>query len=318
MNPVKSYVNYIRQLLAYCDISASPNKFALFTLWFPFLTALIISVFFLREQGHILFAVGAAAFVAAEAGIFGFLILAKNRRAEAAEEAMPDFLLLASNNIRSGMTPDRALIASAKDEFGVLSREVMRVMRETVSGRPFEEMLMKVTERIDSRTIENTVRLVVEGMYSGGELPSLLERTSYDIRTMKTLRKDVQALIVTYQMFIASAVMFGAPILFAVATHIVEIMIALRAKITISGLAVAGGLIPLGSAAGVSADTLMLFAVSAIFVNSLFASVAIGLISKGRKVEGLGYFPLVFLVSLAFFFLVRLVLKSALGGVLPV
>lgn len=316
MNPLESYVRYIERLLAYCDVGVPAKKFAFFTIWFPLMCAFLAALLLISEPPATLVAVIAVAFIAIDAVVLGFLTLVKNRRAEDAEEIMPDFLLLVSNNIRSGMTPDRALAVSARDEFGVLGHEVMRVIRESVSGKPFEELLMKVTERIDSRQVANTMNLVVEGMYSGGDLPSLLEKTSYDIRNMKAVRKDIGAVIITYQMFIAAAVMFGAPLLFAVATNIVEVMTLMREQLGSSAVPGAGGAFAqFSGVGGVSTDALMLFAVSAIFVNAFFASIALGLIGKGRKVEGLAYFPLIFLVSIAFFFAIRLGLKALLGGI---
>jgi archaellum biogenesis protein FlaJ (TadC family) len=318
MNRLEAYVAYIGRLLTYCDIGVSAKKFAFFTLWFPLMLGFLAALFFIREPPVVMGVVLAATFAAVEVAVLGFLMIVKNRRAEDAEEMMPDFLLLVANNIRSGMTPDTALVVSARGEFGVLGREVMTVMREAVSGRPFEELLMKITERVDSKPITGTINLIVEGIYSGGDLPSLLEKTSYDIRNMKAVQKDISAVIVTYQMFIAAAVMFGAPLLLAVATNIVEVMGAMRAKLSAGGIpAGTGSFMQFGGEAEVGADTLVFFAGSAILVNAFFASMALGLISKGRKVEGLMYFPFVFMVSILFFFAVRMGLRALLGGIMP-
>lgn len=319
MNPLESYVLYIGRLLTYSDMQVSAKKFAFFTMWFPLMFGFIAALFFIRDTPVVMAAVILITSAIVEVAMLGFLMIVKNRRAEDAEEMMPDFLLLVSNNIRSGMTPDTALVVSARGEFGVLGREVMAVMRETVSGRPFEELLLKITERVDSKPISGTINLIVEGIYSGGDLPSLLEKTSYDIRNMKAVRKDIGAVIITYQMFIAAAVMFGAPLLLAVATNIVEVMMAMQEKLSAGGLpaATSGSFVQFGGGSEVSTDTLILFAGSAILVNTFFASIALGLISKGRTVDGLAYFPFIFLVSIVFFFAIRLGLRALLGGIIP-
>jgi len=318
MSLIRNYVERINRLLNYCDIATPAKKFAFFTMWFPVLAGFIAAVILIKESTLVVFAALVMTAAVLEVGIFGYLVLLKNNRAEEAEEVLPDFLLLVANNIRSGMTPDRALLLSAKEEFGVLGKEVRRALKETVSGKPFDELLPKIGERLDSRALTNTIRLITEGMYSGGDLPSLLERTSYDVRSMRTVRKDVDSVIVTYKMFIASAVVFGAPLLFAVAINIVEVMILMREKINIGGLPVAAGsFTQISGPIDVNADSLLLFAGSAILINTLFASLAIGLMGKGRMSDGLAYFPVLLLISMGFFLLIKIGLKTLLSGMMP-
>jgi len=318
MNPVKDYVERINRLLNYCDISTPAKKFAFFTMWFPTLAGFIAAVLLMKEATLLVFAALVGTSAVLEVAVFSYLVIVKNRRAEEAEEVLPDFLLLVANNIRSGMTPDRALLLSAKDEFGVLGKEVRRVLKETVSGKPFEELLPKIGERLDSRGISNSIRLIIEGIYSGGDLPSLLERTSYDFRSMKTVKKDVDSVIITYRMFIAAAVVFGAPLLFAVATNIVEVMMKMRETISQGGLPVAAGsFAQMAGPMDITVDALILFAVVSMVLDTFFASLAMGLMGKGKMIEGLAYFPVLLLISLAFFFMVRLGLKALLGGMIP-
>lgn len=318
MNFVKGYVERINRLLNYCDIATPAKKFAFFTLWFPTLIGFIVAVMVIKEATLLVFSALVGTALVLEIAVFSYLLILKNKRADEAEEVLPDFLLLVANNIRSGMTPDRALLLSAKDEFGVLGKEVRRVLRETVSGKPFEELLPKIGERLDSKGIMNSVRLIIEGIYSGGDLPSLLERTSYDFRSMKTVKKDVDSVIVTYRMFIASAVVFGAPLLFAVATNIVEVMMKMRETLNAGGLPVAAGsFAQMAGPMDVTVDSLLLFSGISILLDTFFASLAMGLMGKGKMIEGLSYFPLLAVVSLAFFFLIRMAIQSVLGGMIP-
>jgi pilus assembly protein TadC len=318
MSMIRDYVERINRLLNYCDIGTPAKKFAFFTMWFPSLVGFIAAVILINESTLVVFAALVTTALVLEVAIFGYLVLAKNNRAEEAEEVLPDFLLLVANNIRSGMTPDRALLISAKDEFGVLGKEVRRALKETVSGKPFEELLPRIGERLDSRALTNSIRLITEGMYSGGDLPSLLERTSYDVRSMRTVKKDVDSVIVTYRMFIASAVVFGAPLLFAVAVNIVEVMMLMREKVSMGGLPVAAGsFTQIAGPIDVNADSLLLFAGASILINTFFASLAMGLMSKGKMTEGLAYFPVLLLISLGFFFLIKIGLKALLSGMMP-
>jgi tight adherence protein B len=307
----------VGKLLQFADIPVTPRKFLWFNTWISVLGSAFMIIInlnnpFLAAVTYI------ALFALINLAIFGFLYLAKNRRAEVAEDALPDYLLLFANNIKSGYTPEEAMVVSAKSEFGVLSSEVSKVMRGSISGKPVEELLPKITDRIDSQVIRKTFKLVVEGMLSGGNLPKLLEQTSYDVRKFESVRKDVHSVISVYELFIAGAAGFAAPLLIGTSVFIVNIIISIRSKIHPSQLVGGKGFLFNPSEIGIDDTSLLVFSFVALFVITFFASLAIGLIGKGKRVEGLKYFPILFAVAALVLILVRGLLEIGLGRLFAV
>ena len=56
--------------------------------------------------------------------VYAYLVLRIEDRKNKIEAVLPDFLQLASANVRAGMPIDRALWFAARPEFGLLSQEV--------------------------------------------------------------------------------------------------------------------------------------------------------------------------------------------------
>ncbi|MFH2105784.1 MAG: type II secretion system F family protein [Candidatus Micrarchaeota archaeon] len=307
-------VENIGTLLKYCDIDINARKFLLFVIWFPLGISLVFPIMFNADLllGFVLFIVSSVFIVLT---IFAYLYMIKNKRAELVEANLPDYLLLVANNIRSGIPPEKALMISAKKEFGVLSKEVMGVMKLSFSGKSLEEILPEISARIDSEVLRNSINLIVEGMQSGGELPSLLERTSYDLRSFESVRKDIKSVITTYELFIAAAASFAAPLLLATSTYIVQIMTSLKSRIPED---IAAGSIPVfkQSEIAITSDDLLIFSFVSIFITAFFASLAIGLMSKGKIVEGVKSIPMLVALGLALFFIFRLLLQGMLGNLI--
>ncbi len=311
------YIKRVGKMLEYADIPVTPRKFLWFNLWFSILGSLIWIIPHVKNPINGIYAITTFFFLI-NIGLFSFLVIVKNKRAEAAQEYLPDYLLLFANNIRSGYTPEQAMIVSAKKEFGVLSVEVKRAMRGGISNKPIEELLPKIGESIDSNVIRNTFSLIAEGVQSGGELARLLEQTSYDVRKFDSVRKDIDSVISVYQLFIASAACVAAPLLISTSGFIVNIILSIRSKVTPSEMLSSKTFFLNSSVPMIDSTSLLVFSFISLLVITFFASLAIGLIGKGKHTEGLKFFPIMFAVACAIFIVIRGLLEVGLGGLFHV
>jgi len=116
------------------------------------------------------------------------------------EDVLPDFLLLASANIRAGMPIDQALWYAVRPRFGVLAKEIEFVAKETMSGEDLEVALQKFSDKYDSLVLKNTVNLIIEGINAGGEIGQLLHNISVSIQESKRLKKEMAASISAMRM----------------------------------------------------------------------------------------------------------------------
>ncbi|MFA6214524.1 MAG: type II secretion system F family protein [Candidatus Micrarchaeia archaeon] len=235
------------------------------------------------------------------------------------EEVLPDFLSLVASNIRAGLTPDKALIVSARDEFGPLTQAVHKAGKSSITGMPFDAVLLEMNEHINSNVLEKTIRMIVEGLHSGGDMANLLEKTALDIRKFRSVRREINSIILNYVLFIMAAITFGAPMLYSVSGFLVDIMLKIRAKIGTGSdamTAMSGSVSIFKGNLLLTAESVMLFSAASIVVTIFFGCMAVGVMSTGKKSEGLKYFPLLTIIGLGLLFGIKFVLGGLLGGML--
>ncbi len=253
--------------------------------------------------------------------IFTYLIFMfiADSRANQIEKVLPDALQLMSANIRAGMTVDRAIWLSARPEFGVLEEEIKKVGARTMGGKPLKVALTEMTKTVKSKILNRTIKLILEGIESGGELAHLLEETAANIRVTQTLKKEIKSSVMTYSIFILFAAVIAAPFLFSISLFFVDTMTNLWGSASfgteVTGTSMGmGGIFQKATGPQISADDLFWFAVSALTVTAFFGSLSIGLIQTGKEKNGLRLIPLLLIGSISVLFLARIAVKILFGS----
>ena len=230
-------------------------------------------------------------------------------RRNALENALPDFLLLVSANIKAGMPLDQAMHYSAKPEYGLLSKEVQDTIKRSFSGESLEVALDELGKRFDSKLFTRTISLIKQSSATGGEVSAVLERTSQEVRNASIIKKEVSASLVLYEIFILFASVLGTPFLFAVSGKLIEVFEKTPAATSVPTGAVNTAFGQLSSMrfAGpiISSNEFFYFTLATIFVTSLFSSFIVGVIKSGSKNEGVKYFPFVLVASYVVYFIVN-------------
>lgn len=262
-------------------------------------------------------AVFAAAYVVLEIGVYMWLWFQAESKAKFVDGILPDALQIMAMNIRSGLTTDRALMLSARPEFGPLEEEIRRAGKDIMAGEDIRSALLRIPKRIKSKILGSTINLLVDSLKSGGDIADLLEQTSADIESTKLINREVTANVLMYVIFIFFAAGVGAPLIFGISTHLVGIMAAQMSKFAAVDLSQFGGMGGFGafsfsgtSNISVSIDFLILYAVISLAVTSFFGGLIIGLIKDGKEKEGFKYVPLLLCISLVLFFVTRMVATS--------
>ncbi len=316
-----TYQNYWGKLLLYNNMEQNPRQFSL-TLFFGSLlfSFIVLVVSLVLNQ----FLIGLVCSILSLGLIhvlaYTWLIIGLNTRASKVEAVLPDFLLLVASNMRSGLMPDKALMLSARDEFGPLSEEVNRASKYSITGVSLDKVILSLGERIRSNTLEKTIHMIVEGMHSGGDMIELLEKTALDIRKFHLVRKEVSSMILNYVLFILAAITLGAPMLYGVATYLLDIMLLIRKKVEVGGTgamsSLAGQVSIFKGKLLLTSDAVIVFAGLAILITSFFGCMTMGIMYSGRRMDGLKYFPLLAIIALTILFTIRFLISSLLGGML--
>jgi len=314
--PKKLREDYIN-LLRYSDIKLNANRFIGFITVFGFLSALTITLYLalLVEIPFLLSFI--VIFFVLQVFVYFFLLLRVDAKAKFVESILPDVLQLMTSNLRAGLTTDKALLLSARPEFGPFQDEINRIGKEITTGKEIGEALLDITKRIKSEMLEKTVSLIVSGLRSGGELASLLEQTARNLRQEGIVASRIRANVMMYVIFVFVAVCFGAPLLFGLSTFLVEVLTTSLGAIEIPETTLATSLPISFTEVTVSADFVIKYSILFLMTSALLGSLILGLISKGKEREGIKFIPVLVTSSLVVFFLVRFVIRNMLSGLLP-
>jgi len=318
--PKRSRESY-RELLEYCDIKTDYDKFIGFFFLFGLGIAAVFAVYLtilLSLSTIMTIAAFGVTYLLIEVAVYAWLVLKSSAKARFAEDVLPDALMMMSMNIKAGLTTDRALLESARPEFGPLEVEIRRAGKQMLAGKDTRHALLEIPKRIRSKTLARTVDLIVEGIESGGELADLLQQTAEDIQATKMTQNEVKANVMMYAIFIFFAAGIGAPLLFGISTYLVQVLSSQYAHFNISDAAVAAnsvqGLHLMQARITVGEGFLFFFAIASLTITAIFGGLIIGLVKDGEEKQGVKYIPMLLAVSLLVFFVVRLMVAGILGG----
>lgn len=236
-----------------------------------------------------------------------YLILRIDGRKKQVENVLPDFLQLAAANVRAGMPIDQAMWQAARPEFGLFSKEIGVVAKLTFSGEPFSETLDRLGERFESKTLHRTVRLIKQGLASGGEMADILEETANDIRNSQLIRKEIATALLMYVIFIVFASTMGAPFLYGVSYKMIGVLEKVWVQLPDTSSAASsapGASFITPKAPSITAADFLIFAVISSIVTAFFASLIISVIRVGSKRHFVRYFPLFLLIMAVTFTLI--------------
>lgn len=328
INIFRGVMDAFEQEFAYLGMRISSRKFVVNIVLLAFVLGVMSTVFTSIVLGWPYWGVVLGfffTFFLSIGGVYLALDLQAEGRGRQVERILPDALQLIASNIKSGLTTERALLVSARPEFGPLEGELKRVSTRILAGVPVEKAIMEIPKHIKSTLVERTTWLLARGISSGGEIADLLMQLSRNLRSQLALQSEARASISIYVILIFFSAAFGGPALYAISSFIVAVMsaqIGARPNIDPSVLAGAGSRFNalsgfIGSTSSIiSPEFVTFFAQVMLFVGGLFASLILGAISTGKEKDGVKYIPVVMLFSFGLFYLIRFVLDIAFGNLL--
>jgi len=319
LSPVR-YRKWIERHIDYCDFTVPPISLIgfliLFGLVLGFSVGFLLYAFDILAFRGFLITWGIVFIVFEVLGHFMLIFIADNR-ASFVELILPDALQIISSNMRSGLTPDKAILTSARPEFGPLEKELRKAAKEALSGRSFEEAVKGISAKIKSKILDKTINLIIEGLSKGGSLTSLLDSVADDIRQARILKSEIKSYVMMYGIFIFFAVGLGAPLLYSVATYLVQTMTQIGGVVNLEDLVTSTSVPFLRfKPSEITTDFLRLYSYISILVTTFFGSMLIGLIQEGSEKAGLRFFPILLAIALAVFIFSQIVLKTIFGAII--
>jgi tight adherence protein B len=117
-----------------------------------------------------------------------------HRRLRAFEDQLADVLMTMSGSLKVGLTFQHSLSAIVDEGQPPASEEFERMLNETQLGRPMEEALAAMGDRVDSDDLRFVLMSVGIQREVGGSLAELLQTVSETVRDRQQFRRKVRAL----------------------------------------------------------------------------------------------------------------------------
>jgi tight adherence protein B len=134
--------------------------------------------------------------IAAVGGAFPTLLLrnALSRRADKLRDQLPDVLTIMASSLRAGHSFLQSLDTVAKEIAPPAAAEFQRVVAEIRLGRPAEDALEALAERVGSPDFKWAVLAVNIQREVGGNLAEILDTVADTLRERATLRRHIKVL----------------------------------------------------------------------------------------------------------------------------
>jgi tight adherence protein B len=116
-----------------------------------------------------------------------YLFLERRRRLKRIDEQIDGWLLMLANMLRATGSLAEAVQSTGDLIRAPLKQELDLVAKELKLGRPLDDALRAMAERIRLPNLSTVVTMILVARSTGGELPQLLETTAASLREMARL-----------------------------------------------------------------------------------------------------------------------------------
>ena len=140
-----------------------------------------------------------------------FIIYKSEKRNEKIETSIPDFLRQLSSMLRVGLSFETALEELSKYGSGPLYNEIRRSVIEIKMGMNFDKSIMEIAERLKSKNLERSFKLIIEAKKTRGSLADIIEDISNDLRDLNALKRERKSSVMMSIIFLVISAVIAAP-----------------------------------------------------------------------------------------------------------
>jgi tight adherence protein B len=125
---------------------------------------------------------------------FVYLQVKAKKRLAAFDELLPDLLLTIAASLKAGHSFKQGLQAVVDEDQPPASKEFKRVLTEARLGRPLDEALQEMAERIGSKNLEFVITAVTIQSQVGGSLAGLFDMVADAVRNRQQFARKIKSL----------------------------------------------------------------------------------------------------------------------------
>lgn len=178
----------ISKMLERADVQLRTVEF----FWISVGAALVVALFALAVGTSfmllVLFSVGAGMIP------FAWVWLKMRKRLKAFENQLPDLLITIAASLKAGHSFKQGLQAVVDEGHPPANAEFKRVLTETSLGRPMDDALAEMAERMNSTNFEFAITAVTIQRQVGGSLATLFDMVADTVRQRQQFTRKIRAL----------------------------------------------------------------------------------------------------------------------------
>jgi tight adherence protein B len=155
-------------------------------------------------------------------GLLPYLVVSvkARKRVKAFENQLPDMLATMAAGLKAGHSFRQALQSVVDEDQPPASKEFKRVLAEARLGRPLDEALLAMSQRVGSSNFEYVINAVTIQRQAGGSLAGLFDMVADTVRRRQQFAKKIKALTAMGRG--SAYVLVGLPIFVAMALTVIN------------------------------------------------------------------------------------------------
>ncbi len=144
-------------------------------------------------------------------GLFTYVIVQQERRAQEIEKTAPDFLRQLSSMLQVGLSFENAMEDMSQYGEGPMYDEMRRTIIEIRMGRNFDEAWRAMSRRLKSSDLERVFGIILDGRRSGSSISNVLSDVSDDLRELIALKRERKSAVMMSVMFLLISAIIATP-----------------------------------------------------------------------------------------------------------
>jgi tight adherence protein B len=178
----------VERMLVRGDVPLRPAEF----LWMMIGSGVIGGFVFTLAGAPVLLTL--VAMLVAGAVPYGFVGFRVRRRSKAFEDQLPDLLTTIAASLKAGHSFKHGLQAVVDESAPPASIELKRVLTEAGLGRPLDDALADMAERVGSENFAFAITAVTIQRQVGGSLATLFDMVSETVRNRQQFARKIKSL----------------------------------------------------------------------------------------------------------------------------
>lgn len=144
-------------------------------------------------------------------GLFTYVVIQQERRAQIIEKTAPDFLRQLANMLQVGLSFENAMDDMSQYGEGPMYDEMRRTIIEIRMGRNFDDAWRAMSKRLKSKELERVFGIILDGRKSGSGMAGVLMDVSDDLRDLLALKRERKSSVMMSVMFLLISAVIATP-----------------------------------------------------------------------------------------------------------